>query len=110
MKKSFTKERINQATKEGAAFGVRVTHINFKATDNKGGITVAYKMEHKHSQILELATAICSDKDQFDKSIGRTLAIERFLDGKTISVPYSKQCFDNPVQAINSFFESCHYK
>jgi len=66
-------------------------------------------LQIKHGQTIEIATSVCSDKDQFDKSIGRTLAIERFLEGKTITIPYNKDVFENPVLAINALFKSCYY-
>ena len=107
--KSFTKARINQATQAGKDFGVRVTHLRLNNFNNTGGLTVAYKTTFNHGQTIEISTAVCSNKDQFDKAIGRTLAIERFLEGKTITVPYNKDLFENPVAAINALFESCYY-
>jgi len=107
--KSFTKERINQATQNGTDLDIRVTHIQLNTPNNKGGMTVAYKTTFRHGQTIEISTSVCSDKDQFDKAIGRTLAIERFLEGKTITVPYNKDLFENPVAAINALFESCYY-
>ena len=102
--KSFTKQRINEATNLALAYGVRVTHIrpNFL---NKGGLTVAYRTEFKHAKTIEIALSNCSDKDQFDRAIGRTLAVERFLAEKTITIPYNEHVFGNPVTQLRKLFE-----
>ncbi len=67
---------------------IRVVHF-FDRTDPKGGVTVAYRKtsEHNSSNMVEVAVAYCSPKDQFSKKIGTSLALEYFEEARTILVP-----------------------
>ena len=47
---------------------------------NKGGVTVLYNIiSTEKGKFVEIAIAQCSDKDQYNKKIGRELAINRYL-------------------------------
>lgn len=67
---------------------VRVVHF-FDKNDPKGGVTVAYRKtsEHNSSNMVEVAVAYCSPKDQFSKKIGTELALDYFNQGRAILVP-----------------------
>lgn len=67
---------------------IHIQHI--KNDDHpKGGITIAY--QHKgHQSFITVATQICSDNDMFNCRTGRVLAVENFVSGKTICLPYKK--------------------
>lgn len=63
---------------------LRIKHV--RDLYGNGGITVVYRQQ-KNNTVIELATAVCSAKDQYNKKIGRILATERFANGQVIQVP-----------------------
>jgi len=65
-----------------------------------GGITVAYR-QLKTDSFIEVATALCSDRDIYDRKIGTTLAVEQFMNLRRIRVPSFGA---DPAAAIEQLF------
>lgn len=69
--------------------GLRLQHIK-NHNIPYGGVTVVY--QHKdHQSFISVSTAVCSENDMFNCSIGRVLAVENFIAGKTITLPFKNQ-------------------
>ena len=83
-----------------ADMDIKIKHF-IPLTCNKGGMTVAY-YRPKGYKIMELATAVCVPKDQYNKKIGRLLALRNFLESKTIHVAIDTK--DNSVDSLNFMF------
>lgn len=81
-----------------AETGVRIIHINRVATGGPS-MTVAYKEINKSH--IKIATSVCHKSDSFDKKIGTKLAVNNFLDGKTIIIPNPKY---NVTEALKEMF------
>lgn len=79
---------------------IKVKHF-MSPYSNMGGLTVAY-YHPRGFKVMELATSVCNVKDQFDKKLGRILAIRHFLDGNTILVPIDTKM--NTVNFLNDMF------
>lgn len=65
--------------------GVRVVHTQGMFGGRR--VTVAYKQPFGPGGVIEISTAIANPHDVFSKKEGTKLAVERFLAGKTITVP-----------------------
>jgi hypothetical protein len=63
---------------------IKIKHY-IPVLSNKGGMTIAY-YRPKGYKVMELATAVCVPKDQYDKRVGRVMALRNFLESKTIQV------------------------
>jgi hypothetical protein len=74
--------RIERANEVCQTYGLRVRHIRNEAVE----MTMVFKVPRK-MEIVEFATSICRPDEQFDKAVGRTLAVERFIAGHTVKVP-----------------------
>lgn len=105
-KASFTKDRIKSASEWILQNDVGVIHYipnnrNY-VSDNKGGMTLVYRVHESTSRytFIEVANAICSNKEQYNKAIGRTIATERLQAGKFISLPYDKKMNITPQKII----------
>lgn len=92
----WDKELITLATD----MDIKIKHF-IPPTNNKGGMTVAY-YRPKGYKIMELATAVCVPKDQYDKRVGRVMALRNFLESKTIQVPINPK--ENTVNFLNDMF------
>jgi hypothetical protein len=77
-------ERLAHADEVFAEKGLRIKHV--RDIYGSGGVAVVYRRQKKNS-FIELSTAICSKKDQYNKKIGRILATESFERGEVIRVP-----------------------
>lgn len=53
---------------------------------HNGGLAVAYRQRPGDS-FVEVATALCSQKDGYSRRIGTVLAIEQFMNERRIRVP-----------------------
>lgn len=78
-----------QAIQDGELFG-----------SHTGGITVAYRKE-KNVSYMEIATAICSDKDIYDRKRGTVVAVEQFANLRRIRVPLFGA---HPADAVEHLF------
>lgn len=75
---------------------IRILHIRVSSMgvdSPTGGTTIAYHWKHGMSHI-RLSTAVCSLNDRYNKTVGRSIALENFLDGQSISIPYPKHLSD----------------
>jgi hypothetical protein len=99
-----TREKINN-TELLAETGVSIYHVH---PDNplgiagkiygNNGMTVAFK---RHYRVLEIATAVCSRGDTFNKKEGTRTAVKHFQEGKTILVPLGK---DRAIDVVIGLF------
>jgi hypothetical protein len=67
---------------------------------HNGGMTVAYRQLESDS-FVEIATALCSDKDVYDRKVGTILAVEQFDNQRRIRVPLFGA---HPADAIEHLF------
>ncbi len=75
--------------------GVQVKHFRMSVaiegdivgTNQFGGITVAFR---RAGNYLHIATAACSDTDNYNGKIGTTVAVERMAAGQAIIVPLTE--------------------
>lgn len=65
-----------------------------------GGMTVAYRQE---GNFLQLATAVCSAKDNYRSKLGTALAVERLANNQFILVPLRGA---NPGDLVADMFSS----
>lgn len=70
------------------------------AVHPRGGMTVAYR-QLKDNSFVEIATTICSSAADFNRKIGKTLAVENFKAGHVISVP---NVFDTAEELVHYLF------
>lgn len=87
-------ERYAAAVALMAAEGIYIKH--YRPTiylDNgdviraqNGGLTVAYR-RLKGNSFVEIATAICSARDMYNRKVGTTLSVEAFASAQRIRVP-----------------------
>lgn len=52
----------------------------------KGGTVLAYRVPTTGGNVVEVATALCSPKDIFDKLEGKFMAANNFASGKRVKV------------------------
>lgn len=71
-----------------AEHGLRIQHIKNHNLPY-GGVTVVYQHKDRQS-FISVATEVCSDSDMFNCAIGRVLAVENFVAGKTIRLPFKE--------------------
>lgn len=83
----------NQLTNELMA-GLDIEILHIQTPSNKflkrpsNGITIAYR-RNTRGKSVEIATAVCSKHDQYNKRIGKQIAVARFMNGQSINVPFS---------------------
>lgn len=82
--KALRQDLMNRAT----VLGIGLVHI-YGPENPRGGLTVAFKpvTSHKSTRMVTCAVNTCSIEDMFDKKIGATGAISKFLLGETIDLP-----------------------
>lgn len=74
------------------ANGLRLMHFPprpefFNRKLKSRGITVVYRPRRSKNHTIELATAICSEGDSFNRRIGAELALDRFVSGERTQLP-----------------------
>lgn len=90
---------------------LRVLHLRYHTDcgiDLYGGMTVAYQWQRGDTYI-DIATAICSKQDLFNRKVGNKLATDAFYDNRTIRVPYSRELQSRgitPTTFVRSIFSS----
>lgn len=74
------------------ALNIEVVHIQTPSSKYhkcaSNGITVAYR-RNTRGKSIEIATAVCSKHDQYNKRIGKQLAVARFFNGQYNIIPFS---------------------
>jgi hypothetical protein len=90
---------------------LRVLHLRYHKdgdVDLYGGMSVAYNWK-RGDTFIEVATAVCSKQDLFNRKVGNKLATDAFNDGKTIRVPYRRELQSaglTPTTYVRSLFAS----
>jgi hypothetical protein len=91
---------------------VRVVHIRkingFTDISTYGGMTVAYSWR-KGDTFIVCSTAICSDRDVFSRKKGNALAMEGYVLGQVIRLPYSRAIQKSgitPTTHVRAVFQS----
>lgn len=82
------KARASQVNELVEREGICVVHTiaaNYYP-EARGGVTVALRAVAK-SPLLEVAVATCSPGDDFDRKVGRVMAVDALLRGECIRVP-----------------------
>ena len=75
--------RLNRANNAIQEYGLRVAHIRNEDVE----MTIVYRIPWARMNIAEFATSICHPGEQFDRGVGRTIAVERFVEGQTVQMP-----------------------
>ncbi len=53
----------------------------------KGGVTIAHELiEHNQGKTLVLAVAQASDKDNYCRRVGRDIALDNYINGRTFRI------------------------
>lgn len=71
--------------------GVKVVHV-FDPDQPKGGLSIAFRKSMPHqvsTNMVECAVVTCSYADNFNRKLGTTLALRKWFDGETVSLPLS---------------------
>jgi hypothetical protein len=76
--------------------GLNVAHFRMSDVSSiQRDVTVVYRPRGNKTGPLEVATAIVSKHDQFDRKVGVAIAFDRFVSGKTIHLPPRNVGFSN---------------
>lgn len=71
--------------------GVGIVHA-FNPKNPKGGMTIAFRKTMPNQQstnMVDVAIATCSSADTFDRKIGTQIALAKWFNTETISMPLS---------------------
>lgn len=87
-------ERYEKAQAVQAQEGILIKHCQLEEEESpgvvvrylEGGMTVAYR-HCKGNSFIEVATAVCSLKDLYNRKAGTVLSVENFMNGRVIRVP-----------------------
>jgi hypothetical protein len=71
--------------------GLKVKHFYDRDAwgPNLGGFAVAYSKQPRDSFVV-LSTAVCSSKERYCRKIGKSLAVNNYLQGRVITLPVPK--------------------
>lgn len=99
--------RYQAARRVIAEDGIVIQHMRLDVVSpeglsslHRGGMTIAYRQLETDS-FVEIATAICSEKDVYDRKVGTILAVEQFDNLRRIRVPLFGEA---PADAIEHLF------
>lgn len=90
--------------------GVEYIHIRYPSEDDelelsgKGGATIAYRPTPDNEGV-EFGIAICSDRDNYCKRIGRDISLGRLLSGDREILPITGPRTVVRQELINYFYE-----
>lgn len=70
---------------------------------NRGGLTVVYDWV-KGDSFITISTAVCSKSDAYNRSLGRKIAIQNYLDGNSVRLPFNKKVWKNPRNMLRTMF------
>ena len=60
---------------------------DYKSVNPRGGVTVAYApADFRGGDVFDISTAVCSPVDVYDKSKGRRISMQNFVEGRRIKV------------------------
>lgn len=96
--KVYQKEYRAKLLAHAKAEGIGIVHINPNYL-NKGGLTIAFKKcnDFKSGVMVDVAVAVCSDKDTFSRKIGAQIALEKFWRSETIQLPLLRLYTENDL-------------
>jgi uncharacterized protein (UPF0276 family) len=81
------KEAIAHATANGMRF-IEIAPTNYTvkpaAPARAGRMTIAYAIDRRN--VVGVATSLCHPDDQFDKLLGRYLALEHFINERIVTL------------------------
>lgn len=106
-------ERYKAAQEVRVAEKIHVKHYRPTAYDfdgvrvrsQNGGATIAYRHRNGDS-FIEIATAVCSVRDMYNRKAGTTLSVESFMNGQVIRVPtYGATPGDVVDRLFGNYFE-----
>lgn len=61
--------------------------FHYIPASKKGGVTVAHELiEHNQGKTLVLAVAQASDKDNYCRRVGRDIALDNYINGRTFRI------------------------
>jgi hypothetical protein len=82
--------------------GINILHVFDRLQPLAGGVTIAYKKasEDRSCRMVEVSVAYCVPGDSYNKKIGIDLAVQRFLDGSTVTVPARVNKDDETIPMI----------
>lgn len=102
-------ERYQAARRVIAEEGITIQHFRLQSVEHQGifglhqgGMTVAFRKLETDS-FVEIATAICSEKDVYDRKVGTILAVEQFDNQRRIRVPLFGA---RPADAVEHLFRN----
>lgn len=107
------KDRNQQANENMVEYGIHILHYPPQSF-NPGGATVAFRPKH-HSRMFEISISYCSEKDQFNKKIGKILAVERMVEGEAIDMRLPKNAMggsnrrQNKLDSIKEFLREIEF-
>lgn len=90
--------------------GIGIVHI-YDTENPKGGLTVAYKRcsPYRSGKMVTVAVHTCSEHDNFDRKIGTSGALGRFIEGNTIDLPILKTWSTTNISwAVKSAFTALY--
>ncbi|KVP16823.1 hypothetical protein [Burkholderia ubonensis] len=100
-------ERYDAARRVMQDEGITVKHIRPSIVDDfggvalhNGGITVAFRQLPTDS-FVEISTAMCSQKEIYNRKVGTALAVEQFMNHRRIRVPAFGL---HPAEVVESLF------
>lgn len=71
--------------------GIKVVHV-FNTDNPKGGLSIAFRKcmpNQVSTNMVECAVVTCSYNDTFSRKVGTNLALQKWFDGTTITLPLS---------------------
>lgn len=99
------KSEVLNATSNGMHF-LEITPTNYTVKPavpaREGRMTIAYMIDRRN--VVAMATAICHPDDQFDKLLGRHLALTNFIDGGYVTLRVPTRQNVSVKQALSMMF------
>jgi hypothetical protein len=81
------KAAIAHATSEGVRF-IEIAPINYTVKPavpaREGRMTIAYAVDRRN--VVAVSTSLCHPDDQFDKLLGRYLALDNLIQRRSVTV------------------------
>ena len=104
-KRKAMKAEVLNATNNGMHF-LEITPTNYAARPavpaREGRMTIAYAVDRRN--VVAIATALCHPDDQFDKLLGRHIALTNFIDGAYVMLRVPTRQNVSVKQALSMMF------
>lgn len=71
------------------SYDLRVCYGFDPDNTRSGGVTIVYRKTEnfKNTRMVEVSIAYCNPSDSFNKKLGLSIALQRWVDGQTVVVP-----------------------